>query len=251
MGLLLVRFLLASNAPLKAPLRARKACEWRGDRRPQAREHPRAGFPTMAQHPEAQYESLGSTSSSLLRRVRDRDEDAWRRLVRLYGPLVDRWVRQSGLQAADAHDIFQQVFLAVAKGIGQFRRERPGDSFRAWLRTITRTKLADHFRRRVAEPLGAGGSVALRRLAELEAPAEHPPQADEEEGLQQLRLRAMDLIRGEFEPKTWDAFWRVTVRGEPTKNIAADLRVSPAAVRLAKSRVLRRLREELEGLEEL
>lgn len=167
----------------------------------------------MAQHPESQHASIGSTSSSLLRKVKDHDEDAWRRLVRLYGPLVDRWVHQSGLQAADARDAFQEVFVAVAKGIGQFRRERPNDSFRAWLRTITRTKLADHFRRRAAEPLGAGGSVALRRLAELESPAEHLPEADEEESLRQLRLRAMELIRDEFEPKTWEMFWRVTVRG--------------------------------------
>jgi RNA polymerase sigma-70 factor (ECF subfamily) len=200
--------------------------------------------------PDSQDESIGSTSSSLLRRVKEHDEDAWRRLVRLYGPLVDGWLRQAGIQAADAHDVFQEVFQSVATGIGRFRRERPGDSFRGWLRTITRNKLCDHFHRRTTEAVGAGGSEALQQLAELEQPAEYLPATDEEEGLQQLRLRVMELIRGEFEAKTWEMFWQVVIQGRATNEVGRDFGVTPSAVRLAKSRVLRRLREEMKGLED-
>jgi len=67
--------------------------------------------------------------------------------------------------------------------------------------------------------------------------------------VRQLRLRALELIRAEFEDRTWQAFWRVTVDGQPTKDVAQELGVTPSAVRLAKSRVLRRLREELGDLE--
>lgn len=194
-------------------------------------------------------DSLGSTSSSLISRVKSRDEQAWRRLVQLYGPLLGFWLRRAGLQSADAHDVFQEVFQAVARGIEHFQRDRPGDSFRAWLRTITRNKLTDHFRRRGVEPVGAGGSEALRRLDGLAAPPESLPDEAEEEALHQLRLRAMELIRGEFEPKTWEMFWRVTVGGQAAKDVAADLDVTASTVRVAKSRVLRRLREELEDLD--
>ncbi len=194
-------------------------------------------------------QSLGSTSSSLIERVKTRDEQAWRRLVHLYGPLVGFWVRRAGLQSADAHDVFQQVFLAVAQGIEHFQRDRPGDSFRGWLRVITRNKLMDHFRRQGAEPAGVGGSEALQRLAGLASPTESLPDDAEDEAHHQLRLRAMGLIQDEFEPKTWEMFWRVTVGGQAAKDVAVDLGVTPSTVRVAKSRVLRRLREELESLE--
>ena len=115
-------------------------------------------------------ESIGSTSSSLLARVKARDQDAWRRLVRLYGPLVDFWLRRGNLQPADARDVFQEVFKAVAEGIGNFRKDRPCDRFRGWLRTITRNKLADHFRRQGTQPAAAGGSEAYRQLQEVEEP---------------------------------------------------------------------------------
>jgi RNA polymerase sigma-70 factor (ECF subfamily) len=106
--------------------------------------------------------SIGSTSSSLLQRVQGQDADAWRRLVRLYGPLIDYWVRRGGLQPADAEDVFQDVFRAVAAHIGTFTRDRATGSFRGWLRTITRSKLADHFRRRGQQPEAVGGSPHQR-----------------------------------------------------------------------------------------
>ncbi len=194
--------------------------------------------------------TIGSTASSLIGKVQARDQDAWQRLVRLYGPLVDFWVCRARLQPADARDVFQEVFKAVAQGIGGFRKDRPTDRFRGWLRAITRNKLADHFRRQAAQPAGAGGSEAYRQLQEIERPDGPAEDHAELDALQQLRLRALEMIRGEFEERTWQAFSRVTVEGQAAKDVAQDLGVTPSAIRLAKSRVLRRLREEMEGLED-
>ncbi len=156
--------------------------------------------------PQDSGSSLGSTASSLLRRVQSHDQDAWRRLVRLYGPLVASWLRRAGLQSADVEDVFQFVFKAVAASIGTFQRERTG-GFRRWLRTITMTKLADHFRRRLAEPEATGGSDAQQRLVELEATL--PDDTDDElNEIEALRRRALQMVRSEFEEKTWQAFWR-------------------------------------------
>jgi RNA polymerase sigma-70 factor (ECF subfamily) len=169
----------------------------------------------------------------------------------LYGPLVDFWIRPSNLQPADTRDVFQEVFKAVAAGISSFRKDRPGDRFRGWLRTITRNKLADHFRRQGTQPSAAGGSEAYRQLQQVEEPGAPAEDSGELDAVQQLRLRAVELIQGEFEQRTWQAFWRVAMEGQAAKNVAEDLGVTPSAVRLAKSRVLRRLREEMEGLEGL
>ena len=189
------------------------------------------------------------TSVSLVQRVQQNDAVAWQRLVDVYSPLVYTWCRQHGLSSHDGADILQEVFRAVHRAIGKFRRERPGDSFRGWLWTITRNKVRDHFRAVAARPNPAGGTDAQLRFAEL--PEEEPPtdvSAAVGDGNSSPFYGTLQLVRNEFEDRTWKAFWRATVDGHATADIAADLDMSVNAVRLAKSRVLRRLRSELEGL---
>ena len=91
-------------------------------------------------------QSLG-TSRSLLERVRADDAAAWDRLVNLYAPLVFYWCRGADLQEEDAADVLQEVFLAVATRLSSFHKDRPGDTFRGWLRVITQHKILDLFRR--------------------------------------------------------------------------------------------------------
>jgi RNA polymerase sigma-70 factor (ECF subfamily) len=194
----------------------------------------------------------GEPSSSLLVRVRAQDPSAWQRLVALYAPLVYRWCRCWGLQAADAADVGQEVFGAVARKVGGFRRERPGDSFRGWLRTIARHKVLDHQAGRRQETDGAGGSDALTRLYQV--PADGPDDAEpgaEDEDRALLYRRAVELIQGDFQEQTWRAFWRVVVDGQAPADVAAELGMTRDAVYHAQARVLRRLREEFSDLEDL
>jgi RNA polymerase sigma-70 factor (ECF subfamily) len=188
-----------------------------------------------------------ATSLSLLERARARDGEAWRRLVHLYHPLVLGWCGRTGVAGADAEDVAQEVFLAAAAGLGSFRRDRPGDTFRGWLRGITRNKVLEHFRRTGRQPRAAGGSDAGRRLAEMPDPLDDPDDDDRDE-IARLYRRALELVRGEFEAKTWQMFWLTVVEGRPTDAVAAEMGVTPAAVRQAKSRVLRRLKEEVGDL---
>src|SRR5262249_50127058 len=152
----------------------------------------------------------------------------------------------------DAADVFQEVFQAVAAHVGGFRKERPGDTFRGWLRTITRNKVHDLFRRQGREPSGAGGTDAPQRVLHLP-----PPAASEEDSAagdaadaaeRRLLYQALDVVRGEFAERTWQAFWRTAVEGQAPRDVADDLAMSAGAVRVAKSRVLQRLREELGDL---
>jgi RNA polymerase sigma-70 factor (ECF subfamily) len=186
-----------------------------------------------------------STSLTLLQRVRDRDEEAWRRLLHLYAPLVARWCGLRGVRGQDADDVQQEVFQAVAKGLDGFRRERSGDTFRGWLRGITRNKILDHYRRGARGAAAQGGTDAHRQLQQV---ADEPLPEDTEDDLSGLYRRALELVRGEFEERTWEMFWRSAVDGQAPADIAADLGVSAAAVRKAKSRVLHRLREEVGDL---
>jgi RNA polymerase sigma-70 factor (ECF subfamily) len=186
-----------------------------------------------------------STSRTLLDRARARDERAWQTLVELYAPLVTSWCARQGVDGPDAEDIRQQVFQSVALNFDNFRRDRPEDTFRGWLRVITRNKVLDHFRRRDAQPEARGGTDAHRALQQVAA-RELPE--DSEEDLGALYHRALELVRCEFESQTWTAFWKVAIEGRATADVASELSMSPAAVRKAKSRVVLRLRQEIGDL---
>jgi RNA polymerase sigma-70 factor, ECF subfamily len=187
--------------------------------------------------------SSGATSLSMLERVQSNDADAWRRLVQLYSPLIYSWCRHGGLKDADAADLMQEVWRSVAGHVGRFERGS-GGAFRGWLWTITRNKLRDYFRARQGKPEAIGGSEARDRLQAIpeEEPAESAPES------QNLLHRALDMIRGDFEEHTWKAFWRTTVDGIAAAEAAREFAMEVDAVYQAKSRVLRRLREEMKGL---
>jgi len=187
------------------------------------------------------------TSPTLLARVRAHDQDAWRRLTGLYAPLVRYWCGRWDVRGADAEDVQQEVFQAVAAGLSRFHRDREGDTFRGWLRGITRNKLLDHFRKRGKQLPAEGGTDAQIKIAQV--PDRTPDLPDDpEEQISGLYHRALELVKSEFEPRTWQAFWRAAVEGHAVAAIAADLGVKPVAVRVAKSRVLARLRAEVGDL---
>lgn len=188
-----------------------------------------------------------STSLSLLERARGRDEEAWRRLVQLYSPLIFFWAGRSGLSDADSADVVQDVWQSVAAALPRFRRDENSGTFRGWLWTVTRNKLNDYFRKRSNAPEATGGTDAQVLLQGF---PENEPTDDtgvEEHG---LLHRALEQIRPEFEGRTWEAFWKLTVDGRSAGEIAVELAMLPNAIHQAKFRVLRRLREEMAGLVE-
>ena len=193
-----------------------------------------------------------SISSTLLDQLRARRPEAWQRLVRLYGPVIYRWCRRSDLAAEDAADVVQEVLSAVMVHLPGFRRDRPGDSFSGWLATVTRNKVREQYRRRQGRVEARGGSTAQQHLAQVPQPAEpsHETIQPDAQAAACLARRALEMIRAEFEVRTWDAFWRVSVGRESPAEVAAALELSVAAVYKAKSRVLGRFRQLLAELPE-
>jgi RNA polymerase sigma-70 factor (ECF subfamily) len=190
------------------------------------------------------------TSSSLLQRVKQFEPDAWQRLCDVYGPQVYRWARTAGLGDGDAADVGQEVFRTVVGKVTSFDDGRPDSTFRGWLWTITRNKLREHFRRAANLPNAVGGSNALKQIEQLaDAPLDQSDASDLSSSSVKLMQQSLQLIRGEFEDRTWQAFWRSAIDELPTDEIADELGMTRKAVRQAKYRVLRRLRDEVAGLE--
>jgi len=198
---------------------------------------------------DAEPQSAISTSTSLLERVKSHDQEAWRRFVDLYGPLVYWWARQSGLSSEDAADVFQQVFTAVATHLPGFRRDRPDDTFLGWLRTITRNKIRDFYRRGQAQPMAQGGTHAKEILEQI--PERLPePTADTSGPIEAggVAHRAAEQVRASVEERTWHAFWHLAIEGRRAADVAEELGMNVRAVYESKYRVMRKLRQEMKNL---
>ena len=190
-----------------------------------------------------------TTSLTLLQRAKDQDQLAWRHLVTLYAPLVYRVCRLAHVAPQDAPDIVQEVFRAASGNIGRFHRDRDGDSFRAWLLTISKNKIRDHFRRRAKTPPAVGGTdmqVRVQQLPELTWDSTSDGSGFDSDS--SLIQRAVRLVRDDFADRTWQAFWMTTIDGLDPLEVAQRLEISKSSVYQAKTRVLRRMREELGGL---
>lgn len=188
------------------------------------------------------------TRASLLVKIRDgNDQLAWQEFVTLYGPVVYGFARKRGLQDADAADLMQDVMRSIATAIKRLDYDRKQGTFRGWLFTITRNKVFNFLSARSIRPRGTG-DTATNRLLDTQ-PDEHDG-ADTWELEYQRRLAAiaMERVKGEFQEKTWRAFWLTAVEGTAVAEVAGQIGLSPGAIYVAKSRVLARLKDEIETL---
>jgi RNA polymerase sigma-70 factor (ECF subfamily) len=207
-------------------------------------------LPTRAKGRQGGASEPSSISSTLLEQIRARQPEAWQRLVCLYGPVVYRWCRRYGVARDDAPDLVQDVFAVVALHIDRFHRDRPGDSFAAWLRTVTRNVIRGYYRSRRGQPVAQGGTDAQQQFLQVPELPKHVESGNSQETRGLIMPIGLDLVRAEFENHTWEAFRRVAIERQSSAQVAVDLGMSIAAVYQAKSRVLRRLRQELDALME-
>jgi RNA polymerase sigma factor (sigma-70 family) len=188
------------------------------------------------------------TRHTLLARLRaPGDEAAWHEFVGLYEPLVYRLARQRGLQDADAQDLCQEVFRTVAGAIGRW--DPALGSFRAWLLRIARNLLLNLLDRQKRHPRGSGDSDVQALLAEQPGPDPETTALFDAEYRRRLFEWAAEAVRPEFTLKTWEAFWQTAVAGRRAKGVADELGMTVGAVYIARSRVLARLRAQVEQLD--
>jgi RNA polymerase sigma-70 factor (ECF subfamily) len=186
---------------------------------------------------------MHTTSASLLERLRDpREQDAWTRFVRLYTPMIYSWACRTGLPAQDACDLVQDVFTLLVQKLPEFVYDRQR-SFRGWLHKVTLNKRLERVRRR-AGPFATASDSALAALADQESDETF----SEVEYRHHVVGRALQIMQMDFEPATWKACWEYVVAGRSATDVAEELGVTVDVVYAAKSRVLRRLRQELDQL---
>jgi len=189
------------------------------------------------------------TSASLLRRVQHDvgDQAAWADFVQRYGPRIYAWCRQWRLQESDAQDVTQEVLLQLVQKLRDFDYD-PARSFRAWLKTIVHHAWQDFLARRGRVGRGSGDSAVWEGLHSVEARDDLERQLEEVFDREVLE-EAMARVRQRVAPHTWEAFRLLTFEGLSGADVAPRVGMQVTMVYVAKSKVQKLLRAEIEALE--
>jgi RNA polymerase sigma factor (sigma-70 family) len=191
-----------------------------------------------------------NTRPSLLVRIRDpQDERAWAEFLDIYTPLIYRLARRKGLQDADAADLVQEVFRAVAGAIDRWDPDPSKGSFRAWLFRIARNLMVNFLIHQQRHPRASGDSQVGRLLEGQTAPPGPESALFDAEYRRRLFAWTAEQVRPEFRTATWNAFWMTGVEGKDARLVAESLGISVGAVYHHKSRVMARLRQRIEEIE--
>lgn len=196
------------------------------------------------------------------------DQCAWQEFVQIYEPFIYSYARRRGLQDSDAHELIQRVMIAVAKSIQnwtppiQTDKPEPDDPtqsanlpesdshtrFRNWLFTIARTQLINIVKS-THKNLGVGGTTQLLNLQSSVDPSSTGPGRVEDDVRYEMFLWAATQVKQQVEARTWQAFWRTAVLGENCREVAAEVNLSVGSVYAARSRVLQRIKHEVQRLD--
>lgn len=186
------------------------------------------------------------TRDSLIFRLANPDDaSAWQLFLTIYEPMLYRLARRWGLQDADAHDLVQEVLLAVSRSIESYERREGAGGFRSWLAQIARHKFADLLTRRKKQAVGSGQTDVHLWLSQLPDKSAGTSRWDLELR-RELFQWAADVVCRASQERTWEAFRRTAIEGQPIGVVAEQLGLSAGQVYLARSRVMSRIRRAVE-----
>lgn len=199
------------------------------------------GSTTLKQPPE--------TRQSLLLRIREsKDNESWTTFVSVYTPVIHAYALRKGMQDADAADVTQQVMRSVFQAIPDFEYDPSKGSFRGWLFTITRNCIIKAVDKRSRTPTATGDTSFQQSLQMQQATNDEEEAWNRDHELYLFRCAA-ERVKHEFKESTWEAFWKAAVEALSPEQTANKLGISVGAVYIAKSRVIARIRAEIEKIE--
>lgn len=190
------------------------------------------------------------TRPSLLLRVRDfQNQEAWDEFFALYGPLVLRVLRRIGVSQQDALDLVNDVLVIVVRRIGTFEFD-PTKSFRAWLKTVTRNRAYRFFLQQKRRPRPSGGTSHAMAIQETPADDSSENELIEAEWRKRRLEMAIDKVRHEVTSEAWEVFELLVVQELPPADVGRRLGMKPGALYTAKCRILKKLRQAAEEIDE-
>ena len=207
------------------------------------------------------------TRHSLLNRLKDwGDQTSWQDFFDTYWQLIYNVAVKAGLSDAEAQEVVQETVIAVAKKISEFKADPARGSFSAWLMQTTRWRIADQFRKRqkagqecsLSGAAEAGGTPTLRTddTGLTDAINRVPDPAGvrletvwQEEWEKNLMAAALEQVKLQVSPRQFQMFDLHVLQNLSVRDTARTLQVRGASVYMAKYRISRMLKKEVQKLQ--
>jgi RNA polymerase sigma-70 factor (ECF subfamily) len=201
-------------------------------------------------------DSLLPTRQSLLSRLRDcGDQAGWREFFDTYWRLIYNVARRSGLPDADAQDVVQNTFVYLSRRMPKFRYDAKCGSFKSWLRVVTRSRISVYRRTVKADQQYIRENLSRRESDDGDVLEDFPDPAgdalDKEwqrEWEENLVNVAMRRLRSKASSQQLLIFRLATLGELPLTQVARKLGVSLAQVYLARHRVGKLFKTELQRI---
>lgn len=186
---------------------------------------------------------MHTTQVKLLQQAGQNDHAAWELMHDIYRPLIHSWYRGQLGQTPDIEDLTQDVFATVAKELPEFDHNGQPGAFRRWLKNICMNRLLGFRRQQQLRGRPVGGSDFQISLQQVSSSQDPNKAWDDEHRVAVLR-HLTSLASPHFEAQTIQIFHALTTEEKPAADVALQFGVSLGSVYVARSRVLRKMREE-------
>lgn len=187
-----------------------------------------------------------TTQLSLIIQLKDpSNAEAWNEFVAAYQPFLMHLIQRQGVPARHVADVSQQVLLAIARSVENWRDDGQPASFRRWLSRVARNVVIKFMMRERRTVSGQGGTELVELLREVPA---QPDRSQEARYDHELVVWAAQQVRGEFLPRSWDVFWATMVENRPVGEVAEEYQVTPGSIYMSRSRILARIRRIIDEL---
>lgn len=191
---------------------------------------------------------MSDTPLSLLQRLSSQPVDSdWRRLVDIYNPLIHRWLLGYGISPTEAEDLSQDVFHTLLLEMRNFAHNGNKGAFRRWLKLIIMNRLKGLWRARKTQALAPSQDAELI-LRLMEDPSSDPNIALDRDHDCHVIGSLLKIVEPQFTVSTWQAFYLQVMESRRAHEVAGQLGMTTNAALIAKSRVMKALRMEAEGL---
>lgn len=185
------------------------------------------------------------TRATLLQRLKADGaarEIAWGEFVALYSPVISRFALARGVRPDGVEEVVQDVVGGFFAAQPRFSYDPAKGRFRAYLMACVANVIRSRLRRRVAEHEAASAQMVESAAAD---------EADWDAAWKKSALdAAVSRLRDRYSDNpTFQAFEAVVIRGQPPDAVAASLGLSRDSVYQAKTRLLAKLRIELDEIE--